>query len=67
RALTPASEAGPRPGDQAQRASGQLSLFDVAPSPVLAYLRRLNLNELTPLEALNRLAELQKLAGEDAA
>lgn len=42
----------------------QLSLFDTAPSPVLEYLRRLNLNELTPLEALNRLAELQKLAGE---
>lgn len=44
--------------------SNQLSLFDTAPSPVLAYLRRLNLNELTPLEALNRLAELQRLAGE---
>jgi hypothetical protein len=28
------------------------------------YLRRLNLNELTPLEAMLKLAELQKLAGE---
>lgn len=40
----------------------QLSLFDVAPHPVLEYLRRLNINELTPLEALNLLYELQKLA-----
>jgi len=47
-----------------QRASAQLSLFDVAPSPVLEYLRRLNINELTPLQALNLLHELQKLAGE---
>lgn len=44
---------------------GQLSLFDLAPSPVIAYLRRLNINELTPLDALNRLAELQRLAGEE--
>jgi len=32
---------------------------------VITYLRRLNLNELTPLEALNKLAELQRLAGEE--
>ncbi|WP_165360845.1 DNA mismatch repair protein MutS [Candidatus Chloroploca sp. Khr17] len=44
---------------------GQLSLFDLAPSPVIAYLRRLNINELTPLDALNRLAELQRLAGDE--
>ncbi len=44
--------------------SGQLSLFDVAPGPVLEYLRRLNINELTPLQALNLLYELQNLAGE---
>jgi DNA mismatch repair protein MutS len=47
-----------------RRADGQLSLFDVAPSPVLEYLRRLNINEVTPLQALNLLYELQKLAGE---
>jgi DNA mismatch repair protein MutS len=40
----------------------QLSLFDVAPNPAIEYLRRLNLNELTPLEALNKLYELQKIA-----
>jgi len=43
--------------------TAQLSLFEVAPSPVLEYLRRLKLNELTPLEALIKLSELQKLAG----
>ncbi|EFO80587.1 DNA mismatch repair protein MutS [Oscillochloris trichoides DG-6] len=41
---------------------GQLSLFDLAPNPVIEYLRRLKINDLTPLEALNRLAELQRLA-----
>ncbi|NJN65255.1 MAG: DNA mismatch repair protein MutS [Chloroflexaceae bacterium] len=40
----------------------QLSLFDVAPNPVVEYLRRLNVNELTPLEALNKLYHLQKIA-----
>jgi DNA mismatch repair protein MutS len=42
--------------------NAQLSLFDTAPSPVLELIRRLNLNELTPIEALNKLYELQKLA-----
>jgi DNA mismatch repair protein MutS len=59
RSTRPLPGAPPRPAPTAQ-----LSLFDVAPSPVLEYLRRLNLNELTPLEALIKLSELQKLAGE---
>ncbi|PDW03500.1 DNA mismatch repair protein MutS [Candidatus Viridilinea mediisalina] len=46
-------------------ATGQLSLFDLAPNPVLTYLRRLNLNEITPLEAMMKLHELQKLAGSE--
>ncbi len=41
---------------------GQLSLFDIAPNPVVEYLKRLNVNELTPLEALTKLYELQKIA-----
>ena len=41
--------------------SPQLSLFDLTPSPVVEYLRRLNINELTPLDALNKLSELQRL------
>jgi DNA mismatch repair protein MutS len=46
-----------------QRSDAQLSLFDLAPNPVVEMIRRLNINDLTPLEALNRLAELQRLAG----
>ncbi|MCU0491518.1 MAG: DNA mismatch repair protein MutS [Chloroflexaceae bacterium] len=42
--------------------NGQLSLFDIAPNPVVEYLKRLNINELTPLEALTKLYELQKIA-----
>jgi DNA mismatch repair protein MutS len=42
--------------------SDQLSLFDLAPNPVVEMLKRLNVNELTPLEALTKLYELHKLA-----
>ena len=42
--------------------SAQLSLFELAPSPAITYLQRLNINELTPIEALNKLYELQRLA-----
>jgi DNA mismatch repair protein MutS len=45
---------------------GQLPLFmeaPPAPDPALVELRSLDLNSLTPLEALNRLAELQRRAG----
>jgi DNA mismatch repair protein MutS len=38
------------------------SLFESAPHPVLEMIRRLNLNKLTPLEALIKLHELQELA-----
>lgn len=64
-----------QPDNQAEKQSGkktapppgapgaaQLSLFDVAPNPVVEYLKRLNVNELTPIEALTRLYELQKIA-----
>jgi DNA mismatch repair protein MutS len=44
---------------------GQLALFAPAePHPVLGRLRGLDVNALTPLDALNRLAELQREAGE---
>ena len=50
----------PAPGDP-----GQLALFAPAePHPVLGRLRGLDVNSLTPLDALNRLAELQREAGE---
>ena len=42
---------------------GQLGLFaEPAPHPALEALRDINLDNLTPLEALNRLAELQRRA-----
>lgn len=66
----PAGDQAPaaRLGGRAPRAAatnGQLSLFDVAPSPALELLKRLNINELTPLDALNKLYELQKLAASE--
>jgi DNA mismatch repair protein MutS len=43
---------------------GQLALFqETAPNPAIEELRKLDLDTLTPLEALNRLAELQRRAG----
>jgi DNA mismatch repair protein MutS len=42
---------------------GQLALFNVPkPDPVVDDLRAIDLNQLTPLEAMNRLAELQRKA-----
>jgi DNA mismatch repair protein MutS len=46
--------------------AGQLSLFASVPHPLVTYLQRLDIDGLTPLEALNRLAELQRLADEVA-
>jgi DNA mismatch repair protein MutS len=48
----------------AEQIAGQLSLFASVPHPLVAYLQRLQIDALTPLEALNRLAELQRLARE---
>jgi DNA mismatch repair protein MutS len=43
---------------------GQLPLFmDTAPDPTLLELRAMDLESMTPLQALNRLSELQKKAG----
>ncbi len=51
-------------GPAADPDPGQLPLFAQAPpDPTLEELRALDLNALTPLEALNRLAELQRRAG----
>ncbi len=41
----------------------QLPLFAAEPDPVVQELRALELEKLTPLEALNRIAELKKRAG----
>ncbi len=53
----------PAPGP-GQPVLHQPSLFDLTPNPVVEYLKRLNVNELTPMEAMTRLYELQKLAQE---
>jgi DNA mismatch repair protein MutS len=43
---------------------GQLALFGApAADPTLEELRALDLDSMTPLDALNRLAELKKKAG----
>jgi DNA mismatch repair protein MutS len=64
RTATPGgSAAAAAPPTPAPPAAGQqLSLFDMAPNPVVEYIKRLHINELTPIEALTRLYELQKLA-----
>ena len=51
------------PGEEPARDPEQLAFFAAAPDPALEELKLLDLNTLTPLEALNRLAELQKRAG----
>lgn len=45
----------------AGRVSGQLSLFDHAPNGLAQELRRTDVDKMTPLEALNKLAELKRL------
>ncbi|MDD4874294.1 MAG: hypothetical protein PHE15_04900, partial [Dehalococcoidales bacterium] len=45
-----------------EKATPQLSLFGQKPE-VLEELEKLDINALTPLEALNKLYELQKKAG----
>jgi DNA mismatch repair protein MutS len=43
---------------------GQLPLFlEAPPDPVMADLKALDVNAMTPLEAMNRLADLQRRAG----
>ena len=60
-------DAGERPELPPRRASeddGQLSLLDAMGSPVLEKLKRLDVNTLTPIEAMQTLYELQKEANE---
>src|SRR6185295_5377403 len=50
--------------DHGPRTTDQLSLFDLAPNPLIGMLRRLNVNELSPIEAITKLYELQRLANQ---
>jgi DNA mismatch repair protein MutS len=51
------------PGEPERLDPTQLPLFETASHPTLDELRALDLDGMTPLEALNRLAELQRRAG----
>jgi DNA mismatch repair protein MutS len=42
----------------------QLALFSTEPHPAVEALRKLDVNSLTPLEAISKLYELQRQAGE---
>ncbi len=53
----------PGPPPDAARDPGQLAFFtDPPPDPMMEELRTIDVNALTPLEALNRLAELKRRA-----
>ncbi len=56
----------PGPPPSASRDPGQLALFGDSqrPDPMMEELKLLDVNTLTPLEALNRLADFQRRAGE---
>ncbi|MFL5402418.1 MAG: DNA mismatch repair protein MutS [Gemmatimonadales bacterium] len=54
----------PGPPPAASRDPGQLPLFEAQqPDPMVEELKSLDVNTLTPLEALNRLADFQRRAG----
>lgn len=57
--ITPGSSLGTLSGVQPERPA-QLTIFTPLSQPVLEKLREVDLNRLTPLEALNLLAELKK-------
>jgi DNA mismatch repair protein MutS len=50
------------PGTAATPDPGQLALFSEASHPVVEELKSLDVERLTPLEALNRLAEWKRRA-----
>jgi DNA mismatch repair protein MutS len=52
------------PGEPERLDPTQLPLFGDSPHPMMEELRSLDVNGMTPLEALNRLAELQRRAGQ---
>jgi len=61
-----ADQVPPAPPSHPRPASDQLSLFGGAPDPIVEELRRLDVDHLTPLEALNRLADLKRRIEENA-
>jgi DNA mismatch repair protein MutS len=64
--LARALQDGPRRGRAARGdATAQLALFQDAPHPVLDRLRQIDINTLTPLEALTLLGDLARAASHD--
>jgi DNA mismatch repair protein MutS len=57
---------GPLPARPAGPGARQLSLFSTEPHPVIEALRKLDVNSLTPLEAISKLYELQGQVREEA-
>jgi DNA mismatch repair protein MutS len=51
------------PKQKAKKETGQMSLFNEASNPALEALRALDVNELSPLEALTKLYELKRMLG----
>jgi DNA mismatch repair protein MutS len=66
RAVSPngPAEVTPSPSGSGRPPADQLALFAGGPDPIVEEIRRLDLNRITPLEALQRLADLQQRAEE---
>jgi DNA mismatch repair protein MutS len=56
------ADGGSRPPRPSPPPANQLALFEGAPDPLVEELAHLDLNHMTPLEALNKLAELRRRA-----
>jgi DNA mismatch repair protein MutS len=54
----------PSPRQKALENAGQMHMFNEAVNPAVEALRALDVNELSPLEALTKLYELKRMAGE---
>ena len=52
------------PSTVALESAGQMRMFNETVNPAVDALRALDVNELSPLEALTKLYELKRMAGE---
>jgi DNA mismatch repair protein MutS len=62
--LPTASPAPVSPKQKALESAGQMRMFNETVNPAVEALRTLDVNELSPLEALTKLYELKRMAGE---
>ncbi|MEZ4666797.1 MAG: DNA mismatch repair protein MutS [Anaerolineae bacterium] len=56
--------AAPTPKQKAREEAGQLAMFGATSNPAVEALRKLEVDNLSPLEALTKLYELKRMAGE---